>query len=92
MKEGDGAADDDTEHFLCGASDDKDGELASEFDGGFGDSEPSKEADGAAEDDSEVCERGDAAAVIVLLLHLDLIRFRNPVSRDGSGLFVPPKL
>jgi len=60
---------------------------------GAGDLVPSQEVDGAGgvalkEGEGE----GDAAIDELLSLHLDLSRLRNPVSREGSGLLVLPKL
>ena len=62
---------------------------------GAGELVPSQEVDGAggvALKEGEGEGEGDAAIDELLSLHLDLSRLRNPVSREGSGLLVLPKL
>jgi hypothetical protein len=62
---------------------------------GAGELVPSQEVDGAggvALKEGEGEGEGDAAIDELLSLHLDLRRLRNPVSREGSGLLVLPKL
>jgi hypothetical protein len=58
---------------------------------GAGELVPSQEVDGAGGVALKEGE-GDAAIDELLSLHLDLSRLRNPVSREGSGLLVLPKL
>ncbi|CAK7356688.1 unnamed protein product [Dovyalis caffra] len=98
FKEGDGADDDDDGEPLISADpDDEDGDPLQESEGAVdGDLVPSKEVDGAGDGGVALKEgegKGEGGAPIdeLLLVHLDLNRLRNPVSRDGSGLLVLPK-
>jgi hypothetical protein len=96
FKEGDGAVDDDGETLISDVLDDEDGDPLQESDGAVdGDLVPSKEVDGADDGGGALKEgegEGEASFDELLLLHLDLDRLRNPVSRDGSGLLVQLKL